>query len=63
MIETCQRCGKQSAKLEKCNYCDRKTCFACIKSSKRKKVGHLFICKDCWNNMKKRKAYEGATKG
>lgn len=59
MMETCERCGKQSAKLEKCDYCNRRVCVvACIKSSKRKKVGRLYICKDCWGEMPKRRKYK-----
>ncbi|MEM4165997.1 MAG: hypothetical protein QW153_00850 [Candidatus Bilamarchaeaceae archaeon] len=58
MIETCERCGAQSAKLERCDYCNRKLCNTCIKSSKRKKVGHLRICKDCWGQMDKRKKFK-----
>jgi len=30
MIETCERCGAQSAKLQKCDYCNRRLCLACI---------------------------------
>jgi hypothetical protein len=58
MIETCERCGNQSAKLERCDYCGRKICYSCIKSSKRKKVGRLYICKDCWGNIQKRKKFK-----
>lgn len=58
MIESCERCGEQTAKLEKCDFCKRKVCFACIKSSKRKKSGRMFICKDCWGKMPRRKKYK-----
>ena len=58
VMMTCERCGKQSPKLEKCNYCGRLVCRDCTKSSKRLKVGRLFICKDCWSDMKKRKEYK-----
>ncbi len=60
MIETCARCGKQSAKLEECDYCKKRLCIACIKSSKRKKVGRLHICKDCWGDVRKMKKFKGA---
>ncbi|MEM2909134.1 MAG: hypothetical protein QW590_01405 [Candidatus Bilamarchaeaceae archaeon] len=62
MIETCERCGTQSAKLERCEYCGRKLCLSCIKSSVKKKVGHLHICKDCWGNMEKRALFKSYTK-
>ena len=58
MIETCERCGAQSAKLQRCDYCNRKLCLSCIKSMKRKKVGHLIICKDCWGDISKRKLFK-----
>ncbi len=58
MIETCARCGAQSAKIEKCGYCSRRICYTCIKSQKRKKPGKLFICKSCWTSMPQRKRFK-----
>ncbi len=58
MMETCERCGKQSAKLGRCGYCKKKVCESCIKSSKRKKVGRLYICKDCWGKMPRRRKFK-----
>jgi methionyl-tRNA synthetase len=57
-IETCARCGNQTAKLDKCDYCNRVICNTCIKSQKRKKIGHRIICKSCWSNMTKRSMYK-----
>lgn len=59
-IETCGRCGSQSAKLQKCDYCNLSICISCVKSSKRKKIDHRRICKSCWSNMGKRRAYKSA---
>jgi hypothetical protein len=60
-IETCARCGNQTAKLQKCDYCDRKICYSCIKSSKRKRVGKRYICKSCWSNITKRSIYKSTS--
>jgi len=57
-IETCTRCGNQTAKLDRCDYCNRVICFPCIKSQKRKKIGHRIICKSCWSNINKRSMYK-----
>lgn len=59
-IETCDRCGEQSAKLLKCNTCKKKTCNSCVKSSRRRKgkVGKMHICKSCWSKMPKRKQFK-----
>jgi len=61
-IVTCERCGTQTAKLEKCDHCGKKICVSCIKSSKRskKKTGKLFICKSCWTNIPKRKKFKSS---
>jgi len=60
VMMTCGRCGTQTVKLESCNYCRKKICTSCIKSSRRVKqrVKRLFICKGCWGNMKSRKKYK-----
>ena len=59
----CERCGKDIFKQVKCDYCNRKICQDCIKSSKRKsKVVRLIICKDCWSVMSKRKIYKSTVK-
>ena len=57
-IRTCERCGVQTAKLEKCGYCQKMVCNLCIKNSKRKKVGNRYICKSCWSDMDKRKQFK-----
>jgi hypothetical protein len=58
-IRVCERCGGKTAKLDECNYCSKSVCNNCIKSSKRAgKIAKLYICKDCWSNMKKRKAFK-----
>lgn len=59
-IETCERCGNQTAKLVKCNYCNRKICNDCIKSQKRKKIDHRYICKGCWSSINKRSMFKSA---
>lgn len=58
-IETCGRCGSQTAKLQKCDYCNRSICNDCIKSQKRKKIGHRYICKSCWGSINKRSRFKG----
>jgi len=57
-IETCGRCGNQSAKLLKCDYCATAICNSCIKSQKRKKVAKRYICKGCWTKMPKRMSFK-----
>jgi hypothetical protein len=60
-ILTCEKCGKQSAKISTCNYCNKKICFACVKSSKKLlKVKDIFICKTCWGSMKSRGKFKSA---
>jgi hypothetical protein len=58
----CDRCSRDIYKFEVCNYCNRKICYDCRKSSKKvSKTIKLVICKDCWSNMQRRKAYKSAT--
>jgi hypothetical protein len=60
-IMVCERCGAKIAKLDKCDYCSKMCCVSCIKSSKRAgKGGKLYICKDCWSAMGKRKKFKSA---
>jgi len=55
----CERCKREAYRYETCNYCGRKVCYNCIKSSMRRhKTTRLVICKDCWGDMKKRKAFK-----
>ena len=62
-ILSCERCGKQTAKINKCDYCTKNLCYDCVKSSKKMtKVKALFICKNCWSNMKSRTKYKSAMK-
>ena len=57
----CERCGKETHRTEKCNYCGKKICKACVKSSKNvKKTQRLVICKDCWGKMEARKKWKSA---
>ncbi|VVB76738.1 Uncharacterised protein [uncultured archaeon] len=58
----CERCSRDIYKSETCNYCNRKICFDCTKSSKRlSKTTRLVICKDCWSKMPSRKKYKSTT--
>ncbi|MCL4374137.1 MAG: hypothetical protein M1360_03875 [Candidatus Marsarchaeota archaeon] len=55
----CERCKRETYRYETCNYCGRKVCYDCIKSSRRyHKTVRLVICKDCWGDMKKRRAFK-----
>ncbi|MCL5413280.1 MAG: hypothetical protein M1569_02650 [Candidatus Marsarchaeota archaeon] len=59
----CERCGKTIYKYNTCNYCKKKVCFNCVKSSRRvSKVWRLVICKSCWSKMPARKLFKGTTK-
>jgi len=60
MIHTCERCGAQTAKVVKCDYCQKTIDNSCIKSQKRKKVGRRYICKGCWSNMSSRSDFKSA---
>ena len=57
----CERCSDETYKLNKCEYCGRKLCKACEKSSKKpEKVRWLMICRDCWGDLKKRRVFKRA---
>ncbi|MGC8628798.1 MAG: hypothetical protein ACP5T4_01135 [Candidatus Micrarchaeia archaeon] len=57
----CERCKREIYKYEVCNYCGRKIGTECVKSSRRlSKSVRLVICKDCWSDVKKRKAFKSA---
>jgi hypothetical protein len=59
MLFICERCKKEIYKYEACNYCGRKICNDCTKSSARSpKTRRLVICKDCWSNMDRRHAFK-----
>ncbi len=59
MIISCERCKRQVFKYEQCNYCKRKICYSCMKSSQRSpKTRRLVICKDCWGMMPRRMAFK-----
>ncbi len=59
MIFTCERCKREIYESEQCNYCKRKICYNCIKSSQRSpKTRRLVICKDCWGVMPRRSAFK-----
>lgn len=58
----CERCGREVYFLEKCDYCGRKVCVGCEKSAKKlSRVRRIVICKDCWTDLRKRKAFKSAT--
>ncbi len=55
----CERCSEVVYKIEKCDYCGRKICHACVKSSRKDNTGtRRVICKDCWGEVKKRKEFQ-----
>jgi len=59
LVYTCERCKREIYRYDVCNYCGRKICNSCIKSSQTStKTVHLVICKDCWTNIEKRKMYK-----
>ena len=59
MTFLCERCKKEIYKSEACNYCNKRICNDCEKSSIRiQKVTRLVICKDCWSNIKRRTAFK-----
>jgi hypothetical protein len=59
MVILCDRCKQEVFKYELCNYCKRKICYNCVKSSQRSpKTRRLVICRDCWGSMKKRGAFK-----
>lgn len=59
MTHLCGRCKKEVYRYSKCNYCKRDVCSNCVKSSKKgSNTVRLVICKDCWTNMTRRKAYK-----
>ena len=56
---SCERCKREIYKYVTCDYCGRKICNNCVKSSQREsKTKKLVICKDCWSDMPKRKLYK-----
>lgn len=60
-ILTCERCGKQTAKVNKCDYCTKALCYDCVKSSKTVgKKKDMFICKSCWSNIPNRTKFKAA---
>ncbi len=59
MTLSCERCKDEVFKYLSCDYCSRKICNNCIKSSARaSKISRLVICKDCWGDLKKRERYK-----
>lgn len=55
----CERCGNNIYKYSVCDYCHRKICYSCVKSSRRaNKTTRLVICKDDWSKMPVRKMFK-----
>ncbi|MDP2717229.1 MAG: hypothetical protein Q8P02_00640 [Candidatus Micrarchaeota archaeon] len=55
----CPRCGKEDYYFEPCMHCKRVICKNCIKSSSNAaKTERRVICKDCWGDKKKQKAFQ-----
>ena len=55
----CERCGREMHSYNTCDYCHKKICYACLKSSKKvSQTKKAFICKDCWGNMRSRQGYK-----
>jgi late competence protein required for DNA uptake (superfamily II DNA/RNA helicase) len=59
----CERCGRDTFKHDVCNYCGKKICSNCIKSSRvtGNKV-RLVICKTDWGKMDKRKEFKNTSR-
>ncbi|MGV8176317.1 MAG: hypothetical protein ACP5NX_00770 [Candidatus Bilamarchaeaceae archaeon] len=57
---SCERCGEQTVKLDKCGYCSKMICRKCLKSgnktheAKKKRS----ICKTCWGDIGKRTKFK-----
>ena len=59
MLFVCERCKNETYRYESCNYCSRKICNSCTKSSQRSpKTRRLVICKDCWSKLDRRHAFK-----
>lgn len=55
----CERCNENIYNSVRCDYCKRRICNNCMKSSKKiSKTAHLVICKDCWSKAGRKKAYK-----
>ena len=55
----CERCGDDIYKYDVCNYCNKKICSNCLKSSRKtSKTTRIAICKDCWGKNQRRKQYK-----
>lgn len=60
----CERCKREIYRYELCNYCGRKVCDACVKSTQRSpKTRRLVICGDCWGRMDRRMAFKRRKSG
>lgn len=59
MVKRCERCTSDTHFMEKCTFCERYVCRACIRASKNvKKVNRIVICKSCFGDISKMKKYE-----
>ncbi|MDE1846166.1 MAG: hypothetical protein KGH53_02710 [Candidatus Micrarchaeota archaeon] len=58
----CERCKRDIFKYNTCNYCKRKICVNCMKSSRKvTKTNRIVVCRDCWTKMPKRMQFKSAT--
>ncbi len=59
MIKKCERCGRDTHFVQKCTFCGKWVCQSCVHASKNvEKVNRIVICKTCFGDASKMKAYE-----
>ncbi|HLD76136.1 MAG TPA: hypothetical protein VI874_03895 [Candidatus Norongarragalinales archaeon] len=58
-LSKCDRCKKENYYFEPCMHCKKAVCHNCMKSSATAtKTERRIICKDCWGDKRKQKAYQ-----